>query len=115
MKATFQAALLCLFTFVIAEAQSLPSAKPEQVGLSSERLNKMTATLKAAADRGDLRVEGKYESGGGGMVSTAMDCTRFLQMLVNGGRLGGERIVGPKTVAYRTADHLCSVITPGPY
>ncbi len=24
MKATFQAALLCLFTFVIAEAQSLP-------------------------------------------------------------------------------------------
>jgi CubicO group peptidase (beta-lactamase class C family) len=52
MKATLLAALLCLFTFIVAEAQSLPSAKPEQVGLSSERLNRITATLKADADKG---------------------------------------------------------------
>jgi CubicO group peptidase (beta-lactamase class C family) len=52
MKATLLAALLCLFTFIVAQAQSLPSAKPEQVGLSSERLNKITATLKADADKG---------------------------------------------------------------
>jgi len=52
MKATLLTVLLCLFTFIVAEAQSLPSAKPEQVGLSSERLNKITATLKADADKG---------------------------------------------------------------
>jgi len=36
-------------------------------------------------------------------------------MLVRGGRLDGKRILGLKTVAYRTADHLGSVISPGPY
>jgi len=52
MKATFLAALLCLVTFVVAQAQNLPSAKPEQVGLSSARLNKITATIKADVDKG---------------------------------------------------------------
>jgi CubicO group peptidase (beta-lactamase class C family) len=72
-------------------------------------------TIGAGSQFGDPRVEGKYESGGGGMVSTAIDYARFLQMLVNGGSLDGKRILGPKTVAYMTADHLGSVITPGPY
>jgi len=44
-----------------------------------------------------------------------MDYARFLQMLMNGGRLDGKRILGPKTVAYMTSDHLGSVIKPGPY
>ena len=52
MKATLLAALLCLVAFVVAQAQSLPSAKPEQVGLSSERLNKITARLKADVEQG---------------------------------------------------------------
>ena len=51
-KAALLGALLCLITFVVAQAQSLPSAKPEQVGLSSERLNKITATIKADVDKG---------------------------------------------------------------
>jgi CubicO group peptidase (beta-lactamase class C family) len=34
---------------------------------------------------GDPRVGGAWESGGGGMVSTAIDYARFLQMLLNGG------------------------------
>jgi len=72
-------------------------------------------TIGAGSQFGDPRVEGKYESGGGGMVSTAIDYARFLQMLMNGGRLDGKRILGPKTVAYMTTDHLGSVITPGPY
>jgi CubicO group peptidase (beta-lactamase class C family) len=67
------------------------------------------------AEFNDPRVAQKWESGGGGMVSTAMDYARFLQMLLNGGTLGGKRILGPKTVAYMTTDHLGSVITPGPY
>jgi CubicO group peptidase (beta-lactamase class C family) len=72
-------------------------------------------TIGAGAEMGDPRVAGKYESGGGGMVSTATDYARFAQMLLNGGTLGGARILGPKTVSYMTVDHLGSVITPGPY
>ena len=45
-------------------------------------------------------------SGGHGLVSTAADYARFCQMLLNGGSLDGERILGRKTVEYMTADHL---------
>jgi CubicO group peptidase (beta-lactamase class C family) len=49
------------------------------------------------------------------MVSTAMDYARFLQMLLDGGTLDGKRLLGPRTIAYMTADHLGSAIVPGPY
>ena len=64
---------------------------------------------------GDPRVGGAWESGGGGMVSTAIDYARFLQMLLNGGTLDGQRILGPKTIEYMTSDHLGSAVVPGPY
>jgi CubicO group peptidase (beta-lactamase class C family) len=66
------------------------------------------------ADFNDPRVLQKWESGGGGMVSTAMDYARFAQMLLNGGTLNGKRILGPKTVAYMTSDHMSAAIAPGP-
>ncbi|MEX2470199.1 MAG: serine hydrolase domain-containing protein [Pseudohongiellaceae bacterium] len=43
-------------------------------------------------------VEPNFESGGGGLVSTAMDYARFSQMLLNGGELNGVRILAPLTV-----------------
>jgi CubicO group peptidase (beta-lactamase class C family) len=63
----------------------------------------------------DPRVAGKWESGGGGMVSTATDYARFLQMLLNGGTLDGKRYLSPKTVAFMTSDQLGPGIVPGPY
>jgi CubicO group peptidase (beta-lactamase class C family) len=72
-------------------------------------------TFGIEADFNDPRVVQKWESGGGGMVSTAMDYARFLQMLLNGGILDGKRILSPKTVAYMTSDHLGTAIVPGPY
>ena len=66
------------------------------------------------ADFNDPRVVQKWESGGGGMVSTAMDYARFLQMLLNGGSLDGKRVLGPKTVAYMTTDHVGTSVAPGP-
>jgi CubicO group peptidase (beta-lactamase class C family) len=66
------------------------------------------------ADFNDPRVAQKWESGGGGMVSTAIDYARFCQMLLNGGTLDGKRILGPKTVAYMTTDHLGSAIAATP-
>lgn len=40
----------------------------------------------------------KIALGGAGIISTAYDYARFLQMLVNDGELDGERILGRKTV-----------------
>jgi CubicO group peptidase (beta-lactamase class C family) len=48
----------------------------------------------------------KFESGGGGLVSTAADYARFLQMLLNRGRLDGVRYLSRKTIELMTADHL---------
>jgi CubicO group peptidase (beta-lactamase class C family) len=48
----------------------------------------------------------KFESGGGGLVSTAADYARFLQMMLNNGTLDGERFVSRKTIELMTADHL---------
>jgi CubicO group peptidase (beta-lactamase class C family) len=54
----------------------------------------------------EVKEKPRFESGGGGMVSTALDYARFLQMLLNGGRLDGVRLLSRKTVEYMTADHL---------
>lgn len=45
-------------------------------------------------------------SGGAGLVSTATDYARFLQMLLNGGALDGVRVLGPKTVELMTTSHI---------
>ncbi|MCA6109810.1 serine hydrolase domain-containing protein [Bradyrhizobium cenepequi] len=46
------------------------------------------------------------ESGGGGLVSTTMDYARFSQMLLSGGTLDGNRIIGRKTLQLMASDHL---------
>jgi CubicO group peptidase (beta-lactamase class C family) len=48
----------------------------------------------------------KSFSGGAGLLSTAMDYARFLQMILNGGEFDGVRILSPKTVELMSADHL---------
>ncbi len=45
-------------------------------------------------------------SGGGGLVSTAMDYMKFCEMLRAGGRYNGARLLGPKTVQYMSMDQL---------
>ncbi|AOY92926.1 serine hydrolase [Cupriavidus sp. USMAA2-4] len=47
-----------------------------------------------------------FVSGGGGLVSTAADYMRFARMLLQGGELDGVRLLGPKTLALMTANHL---------
>ncbi|RFU45400.1 serine hydrolase [Paraburkholderia sp. DHOC27] len=47
-----------------------------------------------------------FISGGGGLVSTAADYMRFSRMLLQGGELDGVRLLGPKTLALMTANHL---------
>jgi CubicO group peptidase (beta-lactamase class C family) len=57
----------------------------------------------------DPRVAAKWESAGHGMMGTAIDYARFLQMLLDGGTFEGKRYLSPKTVAYMTSDHLGSI------
>lgn len=49
-------------------------------------------------------------SGGGGLVSTAMDYMLFMEALQNGGSLNGNRILGPKTLQYMIRNHLSGSI-----
>jgi len=45
-------------------------------------------------------------SGGGGLCSTTADYLTFCRALLGGGELGGVRLVGPKTLALMTSNHL---------
>jgi CubicO group peptidase (beta-lactamase class C family) len=48
----------------------------------------------------------KLVSGGGGLVSTALDYHRFCRMCLDGGTLDGERVLGRKTIELMTQNHL---------
>ena len=69
--------------------------------------------LTRTPDTGGMVSQGQYAdgprksfSGGAGLLSTASDYARFLQMLLNGGELDGVRLLSPKTVELMTADHV---------
>ena len=69
--------------------------------------------LTRAPDPGGMVGQGAYLdgprvsfSGGAGILSTAADYARFLQMMLNGGKLGDARILSPKSVELMTVDHL---------
>lgn len=47
-----------------------------------------------------------YLSGGGGLVSTAADYLRFVEMLRRRGEHDGGRLLGPRTVDHMTRNHL---------
>ncbi|MDP2957648.1 MAG: serine hydrolase domain-containing protein [Longimicrobiales bacterium] len=69
--------------------------------------------LVRAPDGAGMQAQGQYVdgprasfSGGAGLVSTAADYARFLQMLLNGGSLDGVRVLSPSSVALMTTDHI---------
>jgi CubicO group peptidase (beta-lactamase class C family) len=70
-------------------------------------------TLERAPDPGGMVGQGAYVdgprqsfSGGAGLLSTATDYARFLQMLLNGGELDGVRLLSRKSVEQMTVRHL---------
>ena len=69
------------------------------------------------SERGGLKLLDKAEgsrylapatflSGGGGLVSTMEDYSRFCQMMMNGGELDGERLLAPSTIRHMRSNHL---------
>jgi len=71
------------------------AAKPQKEGPKNEVPPIPDVTLKTT-----------WKSGGAGLVSTAADYARFLQMFANGGQLDGMRLISRKTIDLMTADHL---------
>jgi CubicO group peptidase (beta-lactamase class C family) len=77
-----------------------------------ERVSFVAADRKAALYLQDDPAKSPYLkppsfiSGGGGLVSTAADYLTFCRALVNGGEVGGVRLLGPKTLKLMTSNHL---------
>lgn len=62
--------------------------------------------IESATDNSYVEGPRRAFSGGAGLLSTATDYARFLQMLLNGGRFNGSQILSPKSVELMTADHV---------
>ncbi len=93
------------------------------------KADRLAAVYSAAPDGGIVRAEGvarngqgdfiegqgpgKAFSGGAGLVSTATDYARFLQMLLNGGVLDDVRVLSPKTVAMISQNHVGDLFRNG--
>lgn len=78
-----------------------------------------SGTIERAPEHGRVG-QGEYAdgpracfSGGAGLLSTAADYARFLQMLENGGELEGVRLLSPKTVELATANHAGALFDEG--
>jgi CubicO group peptidase (beta-lactamase class C family) len=89
----------------------LPEAKSDRLAVVYS--TREDGTIERAPDPGGMEGQGAYVegprksfSGGAGLLSTANDYARFLQMLLNGGELDGTRILSRKTVELMTVDHL---------
>jgi CubicO group peptidase (beta-lactamase class C family) len=82
----------------------------------AEKISRFAANYTRAGDGRLLLIDdptksifGKQRqicSGGGGLVSTAADYMRFCRMMLNRGELDGVRLLGRKTVALMTSNHL---------
>ncbi|WP_298448781.1 serine hydrolase domain-containing protein [uncultured Marinobacter sp.] len=53
-----------------------------------------------------FRSKGRFQSGGGGLVSTIDDYFHFAQALCQGGDFRGQRIIGRKTLEFMRCNHL---------
>jgi len=89
------------------------SVAPDKLGRAAQPWQRPGGT--PITPRFDVAVKPRYESGGGGLVGSTEDYLRFSLMLLNGGEYNGARLLGKKTVAFMTADHLGTipVATPG--
>jgi CubicO group peptidase (beta-lactamase class C family) len=83
---------------------ALPAVKRSRYALALAK-DPVTGSANPSIHHGTDRTQ-KWDSGGGGSVSTAGDYLRFTEMLRRGGRLGGVDILGRGTVQLMTSDHL---------
>ena len=95
----------------------LPAAQRDRLAAvySSGPDGKIVRAPEGARGQGHY-VDGPRQnfSGGAGLLSTARDYARFLEMIRNGGALDGVRILAPRTVALMTTNQIGGLRgTPG--
>ncbi len=88
----------------LASLYTVPALSPFGVPDGAEGTD--MALLDDGGESSRWRQPPAFLSGGGGLVSTIGDYHRFAQMLLRGGDLDGERILGPRTIDYATDNHL---------
>jgi CubicO group peptidase (beta-lactamase class C family) len=86
------------------------SVSPDQAARYAKPLSADPDTGKPQSRSPELTQPIKFECGGGCAASTATDYLRFAMMLLNEGRNGEARLLGPRTVAYMLSDQLGSNI-----
>ncbi len=91
---------------MVDTAFDVPTEKIERFAANYERGPERTLRLLDDPATSGYAEPQTFFSGGGGLVSTAQDYQRFCQMLLNGGELDGARLLGPKTIALMTMNHL---------
>lgn len=69
--------------------------------------------IEPAADNSYVKGPRKCYAGGAGLLATADNYARFLQMLLNGGELQGARVLGPKSVELMIVNHVGSLYAGG--
>jgi CubicO group peptidase (beta-lactamase class C family) len=91
----------------------LPAAKIDRLAAV---YSATAARLERAPEPGAMVGQGAYVKGprksfsaGAGLLSTASDYARFLQMMLNGGELDGVRILSRASVRLMTVDHLGNI------
>jgi CubicO group peptidase (beta-lactamase class C family) len=83
-------------TFAPSDAQRARLARP----FANDPLSGKPQSIKL------LDAPTKFDCGGACAFATVGDYVRFGQMLLNGGELDGNRVLGPKTVHHMVSDHL---------
>ncbi|HRG78488.1 MAG TPA: serine hydrolase domain-containing protein [Cyclobacteriaceae bacterium] len=107
--------------FITARILTPLGMKDTHFYLPQNKVNRLAAVYSAYADKplerspdpGGMVGQGAYVngprksfSGGAGLLSTAADYAKFLQMMLNKGTLNGNRILAPSTVELMTVSHL---------
>jgi CubicO group peptidase (beta-lactamase class C family) len=92
----------------------LPESKADR--LTTVYASAADGAIGRAPDAGGMNGQGAYlkgprksYSGGAGLLSTASDYARFLQMLLNGGELDGKRILSRSSVRLMTVAHTAGI------
>ena len=88
----------------------LPAEKLDRLAVVYSSID---GSLSRAADSSTMNGQGEYSSGpmksfsgGAGLLSSAADYARFLQMILDGGSGNGKQILSPVSVSSMLSDHV---------
>ncbi|MDB5635433.1 MAG: serine hydrolase [Bradyrhizobium sp.] len=84
----------------------VPAAKAHRLAACYAADGKGGMTLQDDPTESSFLSQPSLVSGGGGLCSTTADYLTFCRALLNRGELGGVRLIGPKTLALMTTNHL---------